>query len=716
MISLLRERLALKLVLLTAMAVAIGFALAALMSTQIQALSVDRLHKENASTLAHSLAAGVRNAMLTGNGIAVRGLLDDTLAGLSTVSVHVFAPNGEEVFAAKPPPPPPEAQPAYVRAVLSTHAPAAAADEAQAIPITNDKRCQACHTEGELRGVLTLGTKGARVAIDGSDASLDALANIFNAGFIQIMTAKRDEKLDAYFDEATARTPGVRGVTVYDNGGTYHYGTMKLGVPAEAIARGIEPRTKAFTVAAGGLAYRVVPLPSQPRCKGCHKDAGEEMRGALVVAFDPARLEGKSTLLMASETSLEHVMLSGLGRIVQGFIDDVAATGTVTTLRVHDDQGRLYHDAFEPPLAPGKVVQDALRTGQSTETAASIDQPEFLLVEPLKNDKACQTCHGPDKPLRGAIEVRLDTSAATREILSLRHKSEIYAAVTVSGVILLLWVVLHVMVLSPVSKIGSVAERVGAGNFDTLVQVSSTDEIGRLGTRINDMVAGLRDKLNLTRYVSQATLRNVEQLKGGAAARKVERMRMTVLFSDIRGFTAYSETREPEQVVEMLNTYLQVQSDVVVKHGGDIDKFVGDELMARFEGEGMEARAARCAVEMVAAVGELNAKAGAQGIHIGVGVNAGDVVIGSMGSEQRMDFTVIGDSVNLAARLCSAAKSGQVLVTGTIREATGDDPGLEFLTLDPIKVKGKQDVVPLFEAVAAGQGAPPGSEGLMAAG
>jgi adenylate cyclase len=628
-------------------------------------------------------------------------------AGLATARVRVFAPDGEEVFAAKPPPPPPEAQPAHVRAVLSSLAPAPAGD-ARAIPIVNEERCHSCHDEGRLRGVMTLGTRGAKVAIDGSDASLDALARIFEAGFVQLMTAKRDEKLDAYFAEVTERTPGVRGVAVYDNGEQRSFGTLRLGIPEDAVSRGVTAHVRPFTVTSGNLQYRVVPLPAEPRCKGCHRDAKEEMRGALVVAFDSSALRGEETLLMASETSLQHVMLSGLGRIVQGFLDEVAATGAVTTLTVHDAEGRLYHDAFGHPVPPAHVGE-ALSLRREVVKQASLDHPELLLVEPLENEKACQTCHGPDRPLRGAIEVRLDTSAASREILSLRHRSEIYAVATIGLVVLLLWAVLHFTVIAPVGRIGLVAELVGKGRFDTRVDVSSNDEIGRLGARINDMVVGLREKLALSRFVSQATIETVKEGGGEIVARGGRRRRMTVLFSDIRGFTAFSETHEPEQVVEMLNHYLQVQSDIVVKHGGDIDKFVGDELMARFEGPDMEARAIRCAVEMAAAVAALSRKEGAHDIGIGVGVNAGDVVFGAMGSEQRTDFTVIGDAVNLGARLCSAARSGQVLVTGAVRAIAQDMKDVRFTELDPIKVKGKQDPIPIYAAASkVASSRPPG--------
>jgi adenylate cyclase len=430
------------------------------------------------------------------------------------------------------------------------------------------------------------------------------------------------------------------------------------------------------------------------------------MRGALVVAFDPSALDRDATLLMASETSLEHVMLSGLGRIVQGFLDDVAATGAVSSLTVHDAEGRLYHDAFGKPIPPPMVGQ-VLATGVGALESASIAHPEFLLAEPLANEKACQTCHGPDRPLRGAIEVRLDTSAATTEINSLRHRSEIYALATISFVILLLWGVLHVTVIAPVGKIGLVAELVGAGRFDAKVDVSSHDEIGRLGARMNMMVEGLRQKVALSRFVSRATVHSVEQQGTGGVSRGGTRRRMTVLFSDIRGFTAFSETHEPEQVVDMLNQYLHAQAGIVAKHGGDIDKFVGDELMARFDGPDMERRAIRCAVEMAAAVAALSRADGAYAIRIGVGVNSGEMVFGAMGSEERMDFTVIGDAVNLGARLCAAAQASQVLVAGPVREAASGMADVEFVALDPIKVKGKQEPVAVYSVVAATAGAAP---------
>ena len=193
---------------------------------------------------------------------------------------------------------------------------------------------------------------------------------------------------------------------------------------------------------------------------------------------------------------------------------------------------------------------------------------------------------------------------------------------------------------------------------------------------------------------------NQVESSDGTVHREGERRELTVLFSDIRGFTAWSETREPEEVVAMLNAYLQVQSEVVIARGGDIDKFVGDELMARFSGPDHAARATHAAVEMVQAVAKLNVERALpteDHIHVGVGVNTGEMVLGAMGSEQRMDFTVIGDEVNLGARLCSVAALDEVIVSEATAEASGRPAALRFSPLDPVSVKGKSDKIHIYD-------------------
>jgi adenylate cyclase len=395
------------------------------------------------------------------------------------------------------------------------------------------------------------------------------------------------------------------------------------------------------------------------------------------------------------ETALEDVMALGLGRLAVDFLDDIARTGAVSALRLHDAQGRLYHDAFGRPSPPPEVSQ-VLRTGAAW-TATQANAPEFVFVEPLRNARPCQACHGIGETMRGAIEIRLDTSRERAELASLQRGSVAYGAATIVLVLVLLALGLYYTVIRPVRAIGSVADQVGAGHLDTSVDIHTSDEMGRLGHRINEMVRGLRQKLELAKFVSRDTLHEVES-NAGVVARGGERQRLAAVFSDIRGFTSFAESHEPEAVVEMLNRYLQAQADVVIRHGGDIDKFVGDEIMARFVGPDMALRATRAAVEMVEAVAALNAArpGTAEAMAVGVGVNVGDAVLGAVGAERRMDFTAIGDAINLGARLCSAAHPGEVLVTEAVQREVGAAEGLEFAAIAPLMVKGKRDPVAVY--------------------
>ena len=170
--------------------------------------------------------------------------------------------------------------------------------------------------------MLTLGTRGARVPIDGSDASLDALATIARSAFVQIMTAKEQDRLDDFFAELAKATPGLRGVAVYTTVAERKYGD-DVGLPDEVVLRGTV-RTPAFTETRGDVRYRVVPLVNEKRCQGC-RNPKEDMRGALVVV-EPAKLDGSRTLSAATQTALAHVMLSGLGRLITVFLDQTSAT------------------------------------------------------------------------------------------------------------------------------------------------------------------------------------------------------------------------------------------------------------------------------------------------------------------------------------------------------------------------------------------------------
>jgi adenylate cyclase len=227
--------------------------------------------------------------------------------------------------------------------------------------------------------------------------------------------------------------------------------------------------------------------------------------------------------------------------------------------------------------------------------------------------------------------------------------------------------------------------------------VRSRDEIGDLAKRMNDMVVGLSERFQLAKFVSAETMAAIK----GADFRGVrlggEKRRATMLFCDIRGYTAFAERHDPEAVVEVLNLYFQQQADIVAKHHGDVDKFVGDQIVAVFQDQEMERNAVRCALEIQSATDELGRQHPDWDLEVGIGISTGEVIMGAMGSKNRMDFTVVGDNVNLAARLCSHAAPGQTLLTQSTYEAIADCPEFTAAPLTPMVVKGKRKPLPVYE-------------------
>jgi class 3 adenylate cyclase len=241
---------------------------------------------------------------------------------------------------------------------------------------------------------------------------------------------------------------------------------------------------------------------------------------------------------------------------------------------------------------------------------------------------------------------------------------------------------------------------VASGDLNQQVRVKYKDEIGKLTESFNQMVLSLREKLYMEKYLSLSTLKRIRKVRDKSELRLGgERKYVTALFSDVRGFTSMSEKMSPEEVVEVLNIYLNLQAKIVNNWGGIVDKYVGDEIMAIFEGKGQEISAVRAAIEIQRFCRTLNwarTRLGKKQMNPGIGLNSGDVVMGNMGSEEQMNYTVIGDTINLAARLCGAAEAGQVVISKITADALGKAVTLN--KLEPIKVKGKEKMIDVFEA------------------
>ena len=176
---------------------------------------------------------------------------------------------------------------------------------------------------------------------------------------------------------------------------------------------------------------------------------------------------------------------------------------------------------------------------------------------------------------------------------------------------------------------------------------------------------------------------------------------VAVLFSDIRGFTALSETMNPDDMAHLLTEYFTEMVECVFRHGGTLDKFIGDAVMAQWGaplGEPDDAdRAMQSAIEMIHELDKLNVKwkkEGRPGMQIGIGLNYGEAFAGNIGSERRLEYTVIGDTVNTASRLCSAAAPREILISDEFRRVLRKPPKLE--EQEPMELKGKSQPVPVY--------------------
>ncbi len=255
-------------------------------------------------------------------------------------------------------------------------------------------------------------------------------------------------------------------------------------------------------------------------------------------------------------------------------------------------------------------------------------------------------------------------------------------------------------IANPLAGLANVAECVAQGNLDVADglmsrnpdRMGAKDEIGVLGRSFVRMIQGLKERLAMSTFLSDATF---EHIRRGASGDSLSvRTSLVVLFADVRKFSYFAETRDPEEVIRLLNQVLSIEAETVKKHGGDVDKFVGDAVIAWFLGADRCTRAVRAANEMIA---NLRARFGDQpGATIGIGIHVGEVVIGSIGSATRRDYTAIGSTVNMASRLCSSAHPGQILVSQAVAIELGTTA--ELKPLAPLSLKGFSEPVPVFEA------------------
>lgn len=274
-----------------------------------------------------------------------------------------------------------------------------------------------------------------------------------------------------------------------------------------------------------------------------------------------------------------------------------------------------------------------------------------------------------------------------------------------------------------IRRLSSGMRQVADGDYSVKIAERRSDEIGSLLTAFNQMTGELKKKTELKKYISQSTYRQVmesPELPDGARLRGT-RVYATILFSDIRNFVSHCESLDAEEVTTMLNDYFSEMVEVVYKYGGEVDKFIGDAILAVFYSNpdqrsfGKEARqgetdhsasalhAIYCSLEMRDRLKEFNRIRVQQGkgpIEIGVGITQGEIISGPIGAKDRMDFTVIGDVVNLANRIESVSKVGKhtrVVFSHHVEQRVRGL--LEYEEIPDQKIRGKEELVRVFELV-----------------
>ncbi|MBI5274219.1 MAG: HAMP domain-containing protein [Chlamydiales bacterium] len=309
-----------------------------------------------------------------------------------------------------------------------------------------------------------------------------------------------------------------------------------------------------------------------------------------------------------------------------------------------------------------------------------------------------------------ALIKALDTTAQ-QILIKIKWQTQIIILVSLLLIILIASIISK-HITAPLLLLSQATAKVREGKLDEIslppMKKDKKDEVDMLYQSFYQMVEGLKEKEKVKGVLNKVVSPSIaeEILKGNVHLGGEEKV-VTVLFADIRHFTELSEKMLPNEVIKMLNDCMTKISSVIDQYEGVIDKYVGDEVMALFgaplSSENSAVNAVLCAIEMVKVLDEWNqqrTKEGLRGIKMGIGIHTGVVVAGNMGAENRLNYTVLGSNVNLAARLCSVSGEQQVLISKETLSQPYVREKVDYEELQPIELKGFSEPIAVYQIKA----------------
>lgn len=358
------------------------------------------------------------------------------------------------------------------------------------------------------------------------------------------------------------------------------------------------------------------------------------------------------------------------------------------------EQLKVHRDALDQAMI-SKKSSDAFTFKLGNETFLAVASPVI----------ASPGYEGEDSK---AIGTYIFYSSLDKALEPLRAAIKTLAFIGIGGGVLALLIGFTIIngVTKPVRRLVDATHEIANGNLNFEIQVKTRDELGQLSMSFNEMTKGLKDKERVEnlfgKYLSPDVAKKVLAEQSIDGILKGERAKLSVMFTDIRGFTPMSRGMDPQELINLLNSHFDEMIDIIDRYGGTLDKFIGDAIMAFYGApvhyEDFFMRAINAAVQMQRASEKFNFQRKLEGkdpIHVGIGINTGDVVVGNIGSNKRLEYTVIGETVNIANRLCSVAKKGQIIISQSTYDLL---PNKSIASpIEQVMLKGVSEQVTVYE-------------------